>query len=234
MTDVAAPSPIRSIASTLYVAAWPALMFLVAGTIRWVEGWIFAVWLVGLYLTVTLWMHAKDPALLAERRRRPPRGSDQQSGSDRRLLGLIFLGFVAWIVLMPLEARRYHWTTAFPLVAQAAGGAILMLSAFFLFRAVHDNTFLSGVVRVQSDRGQHVVTTGVYAVVRHPMYFGMVLMFVGAPLLLSSLAGLGVAGAITLVLMVRITREERLLATQLIGYSDYQRQVRYRLLPLLW
>lgn len=111
---------------------------------------------------------------------------------------------------------------------------LLLLSAFFLFRSFHDNTFLSGVTRVQSERKQHVVSTGVYAFVRHPMYLGMLLMFTGVPLLLGSRLGLVVAAAIVVVLAVRITREERLLGDELDGYEGYRRRVRYRLLPLIW
>ena len=184
----------RTIASTAYVAAWPALMFLLAGDVRWVEGWIFAVWLVGLYLTVTLWMHFRDPALLAERRRRHTSAAERP---DRLLLSLMFTGFAAWMILMPLDARRYHWSDPFPLSAKEVGGALLALAAFLLFRAVHDNTFLGGVVRIQSERKHQVVSTGVYAVVRHPMYLGMVLMLAGAPLLLGSVHALGMATAVT-------------------------------------
>jgi protein-S-isoprenylcysteine O-methyltransferase Ste14 len=103
-----------------------------------------------------------------------------------------------------------------------------------LFRAFHDNTFLSGLARIQSERKQRVVSTGVYAIVRHPMYLGMVLMFAGAPLLLGSRFGVVIAVGITLLLAVRITREERLLTETFDGYEEYRRKVRYRLVPLLW
>jgi protein-S-isoprenylcysteine O-methyltransferase Ste14 len=95
-------------------------------------------------------------------------------------------------------------------------------------------TFLSVLTRVQADRKQRVVSTGVYGFVRHPMYLGMLLMFTGAPFLLGSRLGLVIAAAIVLILAVRITREERLLADELDGYEEYRRRVRYRLLPLIW
>lgn len=219
---------------TLYVIAWPALMFVLAGDARWMEGWLFAGWLIGLYAAVTLWMYFKDPALLAERHRPASRDAPGIERQDRLLVLLVFLGFVVWIVLMPLDARRFDWTPAFSPRLKVLGGVLLVLSAFFLFRAFHDNTFLSGLTRVQAERKQHVVSTGVYGFVRHPMYLGMVLMFTGAPLLLGSRFGVAVAAAITLVLAVRITREERLLADDLEGYKAYRRKVRYRLLPLIW
>ena len=150
------------------------------------------------------------------------------------LVLLLFLGFAAWIVLMPLEARRFGWTSGFSLGPKALGGGLLMLSSFFLFRSFHDNTFLSGVARIQSERKQRVVSTGIYAFVRHPMYLGMVLMFVGTPLLLESRFGLAIAGAIMLLLAFRITREERLLREGLDEYEEYRRRVRYRLFPYVW
>ena len=228
-------SLLRLTGTALYVAAWPALMFVLAGDLRWVEGWVFTAWLLSLYMTVTGWMYLKDPALLAERHGRSrTRESRPQSASDRMSVVLLFLGFAAWIVLMPLDARRFGWTPRFPLPLKAFGAALLLLSAYLLFRAFYDNTFLSGAVRVQSERGQRVVSTGVYAFVRHPMYLGIVLMFTGTPLLLGSAAGLGIALTIVVLLATRIKAEERLLTDELDGYAEYRGRVRYRLLPFVW
>lgn len=213
---------------------WPALLLSLGGDARWLEGWLFTCWLVGLYAAVTVWMHLKDPALLAERRRPTAKNATNVERRDRVLVLLMFLGFAAWFVLMPLDAKRFGWTPPFALQVKVLGGLILLLSSFLLFRAFHDNTFLSGTTRVQSERRQQVVSTGVYAFVRHPMYLGMILMLTGAPLLLGSRLGLLLAGAIALVLAVRIGREEQLLADELDGYKEYRRKVRYRLLPLIW
>jgi protein-S-isoprenylcysteine O-methyltransferase Ste14 len=234
MTEAKSVSTRRLAGTTLWVAAWPALMFVLAGHVNWLEGWLFTGWLIGLYATVTLWLYLKDPALLAERHRQASKGSNRIERQDRLLVLLLFLGFTAWIVLMPLDARRFGWTPDFPLRLKALGGVLLMLSSFFLFRAFHDNTFLSGLARIQSERKQRVVSTGVYAFVRHPMYLGMILMFTGAPLLLASRFGLVMAAAITLLLAFRITREERLLAEELDEYEEYRRKVRHRLLPFVW
>ena len=106
--------------------------------------------------------------------------------------------------------------------------------ALLFFRAFRDNTFLSPLVRVQSERRQRVVSTGVYAFVRHPMYLGAVLMFVGAPILLGSALGLVVAAAMTALLAGRILIEERVLVRELDGYAEYRETVRYRLIPFLW
>jgi protein-S-isoprenylcysteine O-methyltransferase Ste14 len=234
MTEITSVSAARLAGRALYVMAWPAFMFTLAGDARWVEGWLFTGWLISLYATVTAWMYFKDPALLAERQRRVSTESPPSERQDRLLVLLLFLGFVAWIVLMPLDAKRFAWTPTFALKLKILGGALLLLSAFFLFRAFHDNTFLSALTRVQSERKQRVVSTGVYAFVRHPMYLGMLLMFTGTPFLLGSRLGLVIAAGIVLVLAVRITREERLLDDELDGYREYRRHVRFRLVPFIW
>jgi protein-S-isoprenylcysteine O-methyltransferase Ste14 len=225
-------SPLQLALGGLSVAVWPVMMLVLAGDGHWLEGWLFAAWFLGLCATVIGWLYRKDPALLAERYRRP--GSGGQSGQDRAIVIALGLGFAAWIVLMPLDARRLRWSPALPESAKACGGALLMASAFLLFRAFHDNTFLSPLVRIQAERKQHVVSTGVYRLVRHPMYLGAILMFAGAPLLLGSAIGLGVGAAMTLLLALRVLGEERVLAKELEGYADYQQKVRFRLFPLVW
>jgi protein-S-isoprenylcysteine O-methyltransferase Ste14 len=227
------PVSVRKLAgAALYIAFWPALLFVVAGDARWLEGWLFTAWFLGLCATVIVWLYRRDPALLAERYRRP--GSGGQKGQDRAVVYVLVVGFAAWIVLMPLDARRFGWTRSSPVSLRAAGGALLLGSAFLLFRAFYDNTFLSPLVRIQAERKQRVVSTGVYGFVRHPMYLGAILMFVGTPLLLGSAIGLAFAAAMTLVLAFRIVGEERVLAGELEGYAEYRQKVRYRLLPFVW
>jgi protein-S-isoprenylcysteine O-methyltransferase Ste14 len=224
-------SALQLVGAALYIAAWPALMFVVAGDARWLEGWLFALWYLGLCAVVIVWLYWKDPALLAERYRRP--GSGGHKGRDQAAVYAIVAGFAAWIVVMPLDARRFGWTRL-PVGLKGVGGAFLLASAFLLFRAFHDNTFLSPLVRIQTERKQRVVSTGVYRFVRHPMYLGALLMFVGTPLLLGSAIGLVLAAAMTLIVVFRIVGEERVLADELEGYGEYRQKVRYRLLPFVW
>src|SRR5580700_1092902 len=217
-------SPLKLTATAAYIAAWPALMFAVAGDGHWLEGWLFTLWYVGLCATVIVWLYRKDPALLAERYRKP--GSGGQKGRDQVVVYAIVGGFAAWIVVMPLDARRYGWTRSFPVGGQWLGGALLLTSAFLLFRSFRDNTFLSPLVRIQTERKQQVVSTGVYGFVRHPMYLGALLMFAGTPLLLGSAIGLLLAAGVTFLLAFRIVGEERVLADELEGYTGYQNRVR--------
>jgi protein-S-isoprenylcysteine O-methyltransferase Ste14 len=225
-------SPLRLIGTALYLLVWPALVFVLAGDWRWMQGWIFGAWFVALCATCIVWLYRKDPALLAERYRKP--GSGGQKGWDLVVVYAIVLGFVAWIVVMPLDAKRFGWLPRLPAWLEVCGAAMLALSSFFLFRSFTDNTFLSPLVRIQAERNQRVVSTGVYGFVRHPMYLGAILMFEGAPLLLGSMCGLLVAGAMALLLAARIVGEEKMLVEELEGYEEYRRRVPFRLLPFVW
>jgi len=225
-------SPLRLLASTLSLLVWPALILLVAGDWRWPEGWIFSTWFLGMGASTIIWLYPNDPALLIERSRMP--GSGGQSRRDTIIVYLIVLGFLVWIVLMPLDARRFHWTPSLPLAIKLVGGGLLAVAWFFLFRACTDNPYASSLVRIQRERGHRVVSTGVYGVVRHPMYLGALLMVVGGPLVTGAASALALTVAVLPLLVLRIREEETLLATELPGYDDYRRRVRYRLIPLVW
>ena len=138
------------------------------------------------------------------------------------------------MALIPLDSKRFGWTTHFPVALKYVGGVLLLLSSFFLFRAFADNTFLSPLVRVQRERNQQLVTTGVYAFVRHPMYLGALLMFLGAPLLMGSYVGVGVGLLMIVLMAVRAVGEEKMLLQEFADYAAYKRKVRYRFIPFLW
>src|SRR4051812_26241100 len=225
-------SPLKLIGTAVYLAFWPALVLVLGGDWHWRAGWIFGGWFLWTCVSTVAWLYRKDPALLAERYRRP--GTGGQSHSDQATVYVLVLGFLAWIVLMPLDGHRFHWTPPLPRAVAVAGGALLMTAWLFLFRALADNTFASPLVRIVEERQHHVVSSGVYGIVRHPMYLGAVLMFVGGALLCGAASALAVAVALVAVLAARIGAEEKLLATQLPGYDDYRRRVRYRLIPFVW
>jgi len=225
-------SPGKLLFMVLYLALWPVLVLALAGDWRWVAGWIFNIWFVSVCVTTVTWLFLRDPALLAERFRRP--GTGGESRGDRLIVYALVVGFIAWIVLMPLDAKRFHWTRALPLPFNVLGGAFLVLAWGFMVRSFTDNPFLSPLVRIQTERGHRVVTTGVYGLVRHPMYLAAVLMFVGAPLLTGSILALIAGALLTLLLAVRIVGEEQLLIVDLPGYDEYRHRVQYRLVPFIW
>lgn len=141
---------------------------------------------------------------------------------------------IAWFVLMPLDAERFSFSPNFPVWLKVLGGAALLPALYLIFRATVENTFLSTLVRIQSDRKQQVISTGVYGFVRHPLYLGCLLMLFGAPLLLGSIIGLLIGLIALVVLVVRIMGEEKMLVNELEGYVAYQKKVTYRLIPLIW
>ena len=228
------PQPIgpgKLVLSFFYVLGWLALLLALAGDWLWLEGWVFGLWYVVLSMTTLLHLYRRDPALLAERFRIT--GAPGEKPWDRYVIAGLAVGWLAWIVLMPLDAKRYAWTSVPPWL-HLLGGLALVPAFFFFYRAFVDNTYASALVRIQTERHQQVVSTGVYGFVRHPMYLGGSLMFLGAPLLLGSLWGLLIGAALTLLLAGRSLGEEKMLLTELEGYAEYQKKVRYRLLPHLW
>jgi protein-S-isoprenylcysteine O-methyltransferase Ste14 len=216
----------------LYILLFPALILILSGDYTWVEGWIFIIWFLLLCYSTMYYLHRKDPALLAERYIQP--GTADHERWDTWVVYGIMIGFIIWIVIMPLDAKRFGWSPAFPLWLTIVGIVLLVGSFFLFFRSYTDNTFLSPLVRIQKDRQQRVISTGVYGFVRHPMYLGGILMFIGAPLVLGSCYGVLTGFALTILLMARILGEEQMLSQDLEGYVAYQQKVRYRLFPFLW
>jgi protein-S-isoprenylcysteine O-methyltransferase Ste14 len=212
--------------------AFPAVTLLLAGDGRWVEGWIFGLWFAAMTISSIIYMYLHDPALLAERSRRP--GADNQKRWDAYLLIAIYLIAILWLVIMPLDAKRFGWSPVFPIWLKVLGGLMLIPALYFILRATIENTFLSTRVRIQSERKQTVVSTGVYGIVRHPLYLGCLFLIVGAPLLLGSLVGLVISAIAVVILIVRILGEEKMLVNELEGYDDYKTKVKYRLIPFVW
>ncbi|MDR3586201.1 MAG: isoprenylcysteine carboxylmethyltransferase family protein [Desulfosporosinus sp.] len=216
------------IASLLFMV----VILLLAGDWFWIEGWIFIIYWLAMTLSIGIYLSKYDPALLAERSKMP--GSDNQKGWDKYYQSFAYLSLIVWIIIMPLDAKRYAWSPYFPVWLKVVGGVALLPALYFLFQSVATNTFASTMVRIQTERKQHVISTGVYSFVRHPMYLGNLFMLVGAPLMLGSIYGL-IIGLIAIFLMaVRIIGEERMLVDELEGYEDYKKKVSYRLIPFVW
>ncbi|NPV90764.1 MAG: isoprenylcysteine carboxylmethyltransferase family protein [Firmicutes bacterium] len=220
------------ISSAIFFLMFPAGILALAGDWLWVEGWIFCAWFIVMCLAVSVYLYRNDPELLVERSRLPGTGNQQEW--DKYLMTGIYLVFIVWFVVMPLDAKRYGGEAHFPVWLKALGGLLLLPSLYLFYQSCVDNTFASTQVRIQRERKQHVVSTGVYSFVRHPMYLGAVFMGLGAPLLLGSVYGLAVGLIMILVVAGRIIGEERMLVSELEGYEDYRRKVRYRLIPYVW
>jgi len=211
---------------------FPSLMLFLAGNWRWVEGWLFALWFVAMLEFNIIYLYWKDPALLAERTKAP--GTGNQQSWDKYLMVAILVIALLWLVVLPLDAERFHWSPSFPLWLKILGGVALLPAWYLIERTTMENTFLSAQVRIQGERQQQVITTGVYGLVRHPLYLGCALMMLGAPLLIGSVYGLLISALGLLLLVGRIMGEERMLLEELDGYAAYRQKVKYRLIPFVW
>jgi protein-S-isoprenylcysteine O-methyltransferase Ste14 len=217
---------------TIYILLFPAIILFLAGDWFWIEGWIFSIWFLVMCFAIGAYMFRNDPALLAERQKMP--GADNQKRWDKYFQFTAYLMLIAWLIIMPLDAKRFGWSPYFPVWLKVLGGIALLPSLFLLYRSIVENTFASTAVRMQPERKQQVISTGVYGFVRHPMYLGDSFMLVGAPLLLGSIYGL-IIGLIGSFLMAgRIIGEEKMLVDELEGYEGYKKKVRYRLIPFIW
>jgi protein-S-isoprenylcysteine O-methyltransferase Ste14 len=207
------------------------LLFLPAGTLAWPQGWMFIILFVGGGQATGLWLLKTDPDLLAARMTSPFSGN--QKGSDRAVMVAIFVVFMAWLVFMPLDAQRWSWSHT-PLWAQLSGGLLVVVAFLGWATVLKANSFASTQIRVQKERGQKVISTGPYAIVRHPMYAYLLPMLVGTPLLLGSLWGLLGTVLVLPLLAARALGEEAMLFDGLPGYREYATRVRYRLVPGVW
>lgn len=201
------------------------LVFLPAGTQRYPGGWLFCGLLFVPMLLPGILLYWKAPTLLEKRLE-----SKEQEGAQKQVVGLSLLMFVAGFVLAGLDFR-FGWLPM-PMGVQIAAGVVL-LGAYALYAEVmRENAYLSRTVRVQE--GQQVVDTGLYGLVRHPMYLATVLLFLAIPLVLGSWVAFGVFLLYPALLVRRIRNEEAVLAAELAGYADYMKKVRWRMLPFVW
>ena len=223
---------LQVLGSSLFILLFPVLIILLSGDLTWQAGWIFSLWFLLLCYSTIYYLYRKDPALLEERYKKP--GTGNEEGWDKYVVTGLVIGFTSWIIIMPLDAKRYGWSPTFPWWLQVLGAITLAGSYYLFFRSYADNTFLSPLVRIQEERKQTVVSTGVYGFVRHPMYLGALLMLIGTPLLLGSIYGVLIGVAITFLLMGRIVGEEKMLSRELEGYQEYKEKVCYRLIPHVW
>jgi protein-S-isoprenylcysteine O-methyltransferase Ste14 len=206
-------------------------LFLAAGTVAWPAGWAFLVLFFGFTIALSRWLLIHSPGLLTERM--TGIGKPDQKTWDKVFFGVANLLFLAWLIVMPLDAVRFHWSQM-PGWFQVVG-AILLLGSFYLFfLTFRENAYLSPAVRLQTERGQTVVSSGPYQYVRHPMYATAIILLIGTSLLLGSWYGLVVVLILVVAIAFRAVQEERTLREELPGYDAYMTKVKYRLIPYVW
>jgi protein-S-isoprenylcysteine O-methyltransferase Ste14 len=216
--------------NTIFVVALGALLFASAGTLDWPAAWVFLAISATLGPACGLWLAKTDPALLAERMR--PTFQADQPAADKKFMLTFVLVTLIWLVAIGLDRRAQ--ASDVPIVLQALGLAMYLLSNAFIMWVFRVNSFAAPVVKVQAERHHRVVSSGPYAFVRHPMYSGIMLFFVGVPLLLGSWWGVAIAPVFAVLFAIRARIEERALVEGLPDYADYAARVRYRLVPGLW
>jgi protein-S-isoprenylcysteine O-methyltransferase Ste14 len=214
----------------IWIVAMGALLFVPAGTLHWPAAWVFLGTIAILGVSCGLWLARTDPALLAERMH--PMMQSGQPLADKIFMLAFGVVALSWFLVIGFDERMH--ASHVPTALQALGLAMLLGSVGFIMWVMHENSFAAPVVKLQTERGHRVVSAGPYAWVRHPMYSGSVLFFVGAPLLLGSWWGAGMLPLFIVLFAIRAGIEERALIAGLPGYADYATRVRYRLLPGLW
>jgi protein-S-isoprenylcysteine O-methyltransferase Ste14 len=215
----------------IWLAIMGALMFVPAGTIWWPQAWIYLAEMGVTSVLITAWLYVHDPALLAQRIASPVQR--EQAAWDRIFMICMIVFFVAWMVIMGLDAVRFR-ASHVPVWAQAVGALAILVSQYVFWLVFRANSYAAPVVKIQQERGHAIATGGPYAIVRHPMYAGAILFLLGTPLLLGSWYGLALAPVIVVGFAVRAVLEERTLAAQFPDYADYATRVRYRFIPLIW
>lgn len=201
------------------------MIFLPAGTFSYSGGWLFMGLLFVPMLILGIVLLIKAPDLLAKRLI-----NREEQGEQKKVVGFSGLMFLVGFVICGLDFR-WGWTMVPSVIVVIA--AVMLLAGYGLYMEVmRENAYLSRTVEVQE--GQKVIDTGLYGVVRHPMYFATVLMFLAIPLVLGSWIGFAIFVIYPFLMVKRIKNEEQVLEAGLAGYREYKEKVRYRLIPFIW
>ena len=204
------------------------IIFLPAGTLAYWQGWAFiAVFAVSTNV-IGVYLALKDPALL-ERRMKAGPGAETRP-LQKALITLAFVGMVGLLIFSVLD-HRFGWSSA-PAWLSVLGNVLVAAGLMIDLLVFRENSY--GASTIKKMEGQKVISTGPYAMVRHPMYVGVLVLVIGVPLALGSLWGLAFLLLNVPILVLRIFDEEAMLRQELDGYTDYMRSVRYRLVPGLW
>lgn len=204
------------------------VLFLPAWTLNYWQAWVFILVFMICVTAVGLYLSIHDPELLERRKKVGP--AAETSPVQKAVMSIGLIGILAMLVVSVLD-HRFGWSSVPPLLS-IVGDVLVALGLFMNVLVFKENSF--GGSTVETFEAQKVISTGPYAIVRHPMYAGVLVMMIGVPLALGSLWGLLVLAIISPGLIWRIVDEEKLLKKDLPGYSQYMQKVRYRLVPYLW
>lgn len=204
------------------------LLFLPAWTLSYWQAWVFIVVFMVSTNAIGVYLSIKDPELLERRKHFGP--AAEQTMAQKIIISFVISGFFGVLVFSAFD-YRFGWSSVPPFVSLAAD-VLVALGLYITFLTSKENSYAASTV--QTEEGQKVISTGPYALVRHPMYAGALIMMTGVPLALGSWWGLAVLAITIPVLIWRILDEEKLLKKDLPGYIEYVQKVRYRLVPYIW
>lgn len=214
----------RGLLTHILIVALP--IFMAAGTLNYRQGWVVLIIYSVALLGIVMYLIKHDTELL-ERRMQVGGEKDE---SQRLIQPFMFLAFGITLVLPALD-YRFNWSNV-PVAIEVLGDVLLVLGLYVIFLVFKQNTYASAIIEIAAE--QKIIDTGLYGIVRHPMYTAGVIVLVGMPLALGSWWGLVAFVPSALVLMWRIIEEEKVLIKSLAGYVDYQQRVKYRLVPFIW
>jgi protein-S-isoprenylcysteine O-methyltransferase Ste14 len=215
-------------ALAVLAVAMGLLLFVPAGTVHYWQAWLYLSIFTSASVLTTMYLLRTDRALLERRMSGGP--TAEKRPVQKFIMLCTSIGFVA-LLAVPAFGRRFGWSTV-PLGGVVAGDVLVAIGFGLIYLVYRENTFTSATIELAED--QKVISTGPYAIVRHPMYAGGALYLLGTPLALGSYWGLVVITAMMPFLIWRLLDEERFLAKNLPEYSEYQKRVRHRLVPFVW
>ena len=202
-----------------------ALLFLPAGTLRFRQAWLFLAILFVPMFAAGIMMMAKNPGLLRKRL-----NAKEEQTEQKTVLALSGIMFLAAFVAAGLN-RRFQWIVLPDAVSWAAAAVFLLAYALYA-EVLRENAYLSRTIEVQE--GQKVIDTGLYGVVRHPMYMSTLILFLSMPLVLGSLISFVILLCYIPIIGKRIRNEEQVLEAGLEGYAEYKKRVRFKVIPGIW
>jgi len=214
--------------SLVFLFVLGALLFLPAGTFAYWEAWLFIAVFIACNLPLTIWGAINDPQLLERRMKAGPTAEKEKS--QKIIMTIAFLAF-AGEVLIPALDHRFGWSDV-PTSVVILGNALIAISYVGFYFVFRENTYGAATIRVEEN--QKVISTGPYAVIRHPMYAAALILMLGIPLALGSWWGLLAFALGVPALVWRILDEERLLKRDLPGYAEYMQRAHFRLIPGLF
>lgn len=203
-------------------------LFLPAGTIFWLQGWIYIILMIVFSTSFITYLTKKDPELLKARAK-----TKTTESWDKKILIFSTPAFLMMYILPGFDAVRFQWSIV-PLYLNIIGFIGMILALIFFFLVSRENTYLSRVVEIQEERGHKVITSGPYRIVRHPMYLAVIVLYISHCLALGSLFSLIPCAIVILTIILRIIHEDKMLQEQLEGYKEYAQKTRYKLIPGLW